>query len=117
MPGDDTPEDEPRAAQDQQEGADLPDGAAYEAHQHVRQAVCIHEALQVVLVEIGHGGGVGHRVHRAEEGGLGPGSHPGGHLTGPGEHEGPGGQGGVEEVLAHAAEELFDDDDGEEVAR
>ena len=65
----------------------------------------------------GEGGGAGDGVRGGDQTGPLAGHRPGGHGHGVAQHqEGAAGQGGVEEVLAQAAEELLNHHDGEEVA-
>ena len=106
IPGDNLPPQEEQAAKEEEHGAHFTHGAAHQAHEHLGQVGDLHQAGEVVAVEIGHGGREGLRIDDAQEGNGGPGADPGGHLAGPGEHEGPGRQGGIQKVLADAAEEL-----------
>ena len=115
IPGDDLPPQEEQPTQNQQQGADLPQGAPDEAHEHFGQIIHLLKARQVPLVEQGHRGGVSGRVKGPPGGHIGPGTHPSGHLSRPGKHKGPGREGGVEKVLTHAAEELLDNYNGKKI--
>ena len=108
-PGGDHPAQE-QVAQPQQEhkGGHLPHAAPPLAQEHDIQPLW----GQGALVEVGQGGGGGHRVHRGEGQllhRLGPGGHE--HGQGPGQH--PAGQGGIHKILPQPAVELLDHDNGE----
>ena len=114
VPGDDPAQEQVDKAGDEQDGRHLTDAAAGTAEDEVDQ----RRIRQLALLEGGEGGGGrddvdavgGDREVKQAEACLGGGEEA--HLLRPGEEEDAGREGGVDEVFADSAEELFDNDDG-----